>query len=185
MTQLRQTPQDADAFLEWAAEQTTGRFELSRGQVVGMAPERLAHTRVKYDAMIALRRAIAEGGLGCEAIGDGISVRIDDGTVYEPDALVRCGPKAPGDALAVDDPILVVEVVLPSSRGVDTGVKLANYFRVPTVVHYLIVQTETRAVIHHRRDEAGDIATRIVHEGAVSFQPPGFQLDIDELFVSL
>jgi Uma2 family endonuclease len=184
-TQPRPSPLTADAFIEWAAEQPRGRFELARGEIVAMAPERLGHTRVKYEAMIALRNAIAERGLGCEAIGDGVSVRIDDQTVYEPDALVRCGPKAPGEAMQVDDPVVVVEVVSPSSRGVDTGVKLADYLRLPTVRHYLIVQTEARAVIHHRRDDAGAIGTRILTGGALALDPPGLEIEVAGLFATL
>ncbi len=120
--QLRPPRFTSDAFFEWAAAQPKGRFELASGEIVAMAPERLGHTRVKSEALIALRASIASGGLGCEAIGDGISVRIDDVTVYEPDALVRCGPKAPSDVIAVDDPVIVVEVVSPSSRGIDASV---------------------------------------------------------------
>lgn len=184
-TQPRHSRLTADAFMAWAAEQPAGRFELSGGEIVAMAPERLGHTRVKSEALIALRAAIAARGLDCEAIGDGISVRIDDRTVYEPDALVRCGPKAPSDVVALDDPVVLVEVVSPSSRGVDTGVKLADYFRLPTVLHYLIVQTEARAVIHHARDDAGAITTRILHDGALTLDPPGLEVGIAAFFASL
>ena len=138
-----------------------------------MAPERLSHTRAKLDAAMALRAALAAGGLACEAMTDGVSVRIDERTVYEPDALVRCGPRAPGDATGVTDPVIVVEVVSPSSRGADTGAKLAGYFRLPSLRHYLVVNTRTRVVIHRRRDAAGVIGVRILHEGVLSLDPPG------------
>jgi Uma2 family endonuclease len=183
-THPRQTPLTADAFVEWAAAQPQGRFELAGGEIVAMAPERIAHTRVKYEVVFALRNAIAARGLGCEAIGDGVSLRIDDRTVYEPDALVRCGPTAPGEAMQVDDPVIVVEVVSASTRGVDTGVKLADYFRLPTVRHYLVVQTEARTVAHHRRGEAGLFATRILHEGSLVLDPPGIEVAIADLFGS-
>ena len=77
-----------------------------------------------------------------------MSVRVNDRTVYEPDALVRCGPPLPGHAIEIVDPIIVVEVVSPSSREVDRGVKLASYFSLPSVRHYLIVDTDNRVVIH-------------------------------------
>jgi len=175
----------ADAFLEWAAHQPKGRFELSGGEIVAMAPERLGHTRVKSEVLIAFRAAIAASGLNCEAIADGITVRVDDRTVYEPDALVRCGPKAPNDAIELDDPAIVVEVVSPSSRGVDTGVKLAAYFQLPTLRHYLIVQPEARAVVHHRRGDAGDISTFILHDGSLMLDPPGLSVAVADFFATL
>lgn len=174
-----------EAFMEWAADQPRGRYELSGGEIVAMAPERLAHTRLKYEVMIALRTAIADRSLGCEAIGDGISVRIDDHTLYEPDALVRCGPRASGETIDLDDPVIVVEVVSPSSRGIDTGVKLADYFRLPSVRHYLIVQIEARAVIHHRRDGGSAIETRVVHDGTLTLDPPGLEIAVPALFATL
>jgi Uma2 family endonuclease len=96
---------------------------------------------------------------------DGMAVRIDDRTVYEPDALVRCGPPMPGDAIEVVDPTIVVEVVSPSSRGIDRGVKLASYFLLLSVRHYLIVDTDKRVVIHHRRDDEGRIEVEVPPRG--------------------
>ena len=64
----------ADSFIEWAAAEPRGRFELSRGEVAAMAPERLGHTRAKTEALIALRAAIAGRGVLCEVIADGVSM---------------------------------------------------------------------------------------------------------------
>ena len=105
---------------------------------------------------LALREAIGARGLACEAFPDGMAVRVNDDTVYEPDALVRCGPALPGEAVEFDDPVVVVEVVSPSSRGIDRGAKLAGYFSLPSVRHYLILDTDKRLVIHHRRDDEGE-----------------------------
>ena len=58
-----------------------------------------------------LRRAVAEAGLGsCEVFGDGMSVRVEDSD-FEPDAVLRCGHLLPGHALAVPDPLVLVEVL--------------------------------------------------------------------------
>lgn len=71
----------ADAFMAWAMEQPRGRYELASGEVVAMAPERAAHTRAKLETVIALRTAIARSAAACEALTDGMSVRIDYRTV--------------------------------------------------------------------------------------------------------
>ena len=84
MEQPRQTEFTADEFIAWAAEQATGRFELADGVVVAMAPERVGHSLAKVDAMIALRAAIKARGLACEALPDGVSVRIDNGPSTSP-----------------------------------------------------------------------------------------------------
>ena len=111
-----------------------------------------------------------------------MSVRVNDRTVYEPDALVRCGAPLPGDAIEVADPIIVVEVVSPSSRGVDRGVKLASYFSLPSVRHYLIVDTDKRVVIHNGRDAEGQIVVRIVGDGSLTLDPPGLAIEVRDIF---
>ena len=132
----------------------------------------------------ALADAIERAGLACEAFPDGVAVQVSADTVYEPDALVRCGPPLPGDAVKILDPVAVVEVLSPSTRAHDAGAKLDDYFRMPSVRHYLLLNIKNRTVIHHARAaEGGEIATRIAHDGAVRLDPPGIALGVAELFL--
>jgi Uma2 family endonuclease len=185
MEQPKQTEFTADEFIAWAMEQPTGRFELDNGIVIAMAPERANHNLAKLDAAIALRGAIGAQGLPCRVMTDGMAVRIDERTVYEPDALVRCGPPLPGDAIEVVDPTIVVEVVSPSSRGVDRGVKLASYFSLPSVRHYVIVDTERRVVICHHRGDEGRIEVEVLHDGSLTLDPPGLAIEVHDIFADL
>jgi Uma2 family endonuclease len=183
--QPKQTEFTADEFIAWALQQHAGRFELDNGTVVAMAPERASHATAKGNAFVALRAAIGARGLACQAFPDGMSVRIDDRTVYEPDALVRCGPPLAGAAIEANDPVVVVEVVSPSSRGIDRGAKLASYFRLPSLRHYLIVDTESRLVIHHRRGEDGRIEVGILRDGGLELDPPSLTIEVQDIFVGL
>lgn len=180
MTALPKTKMTVDEFLAWA-EDRPGRYELVDGEVYAMSPERARHARAKAAAYVALADAIRRVGIGCEAFPDGMTVRVEESTAYEPDALVRCGPPLPGEAIEVPDPIVVIEVLSPSSSRHDTGAKLAGYFRLPSVRHYLIVDPVRRLVIHHRRAEAV-IETRIVSEGLLRLDPPGIALAVEALF---
>jgi Uma2 family endonuclease len=141
-----------------------------------MAPERAGHARFKHRVCEALWQAIRAAAAPCEAFPDGMSVRVDADTVYQPDALVRCGPTLDDDAVEVRDPLIVVEVVSPLSSRRDSGSKLEGYFRLPSVRHYLIVATRNRAVIHHQRDDAGIITTRVIRDGPIRLDPPGTEL---------
>jgi Uma2 family endonuclease len=174
----------SDEFIAWAMEQPEGcRYELVAGEVVGMAPERSAHALTKANVWRRLIEAVERAALPCEVYPDGMAVEIDATTTYEPDALVRCGPTTPADTVRLNDPIIVVEVLSPSTRARDAGAKLADYFRLPSVRHYLIVRTEDRAIIHHARNEDGTILTRIVREGTLRLDPPG--LVVTGLFPAL
>jgi Uma2 family endonuclease len=171
-----------EEFLDWAMLQPGGRYELMDGEVVAMAPERVGHTRLKARIWRALDDLIRERGLPCEALADGATVVIDEQTTYEPDTVVHCGEPLPDEAVSVPAPLIVVEVLSPRTASRDTGAKLADYFRIPSVRHYLIARTDRRTVIHHRRSEGEAITTRIITAGALDLDPPGITLDLARIY---
>lgn len=171
-----------DEFIAWAMAQPEGRFELVDGTVVAMAPERAAHARLKARVWRAFDDQIRERGLHCEGLPDGMTVKVDEHTAYEPDAQVHCGEALADDVVLVPAPVIVVEVLSPSTATRDTGAKLADYFRVASLRHYLIVRTDRPTVIHHRRGDGDLIETRIVTAGSLDLDPPGIALDLDRIY---
>jgi Uma2 family endonuclease len=177
---------DVDAFLAWARQQP-GRYELADGVVVAMAPQRVRHAEVKFAVQLALRTGIRTAGLPCHMLPDGITVRVDARTCFEPDALVYCGPRLNPDVTEAPAPVIVVEVLSPSTGGIDTTQKLVGYFRVPSVRHYLILDPVRRMVIHHQRgtEDGGAealIETRLASGGFLDLKPPGLTLSVADLF---
>jgi Uma2 family endonuclease len=180
MSEIAPGGQTADDFIAWAMARPEGeRWELAHGEAVAMAPERAAHGRAKLRIAERLSAAVRAAGLPCEVFVDGMAVEVDASTVYEPDVLMRCGPPLPDNAVKLTDPVIVVEVVSPSSRARDSGAKLVDYFRIESLRHYVIVRTEDRTAIHHARNADGHILTRIIHDGKVDF---GTGLVLDGLF---
>tara|TARA_R110002096_G_scaffold61164_4_gene152055 strand:- start:150 stop:782 length:633 start_codon:yes stop_codon:yes gene_type:complete len=158
------------------------KFELHDGHVVAMTPERLIHVDVKSECWLALRNALRPSHPHCRAYIDGLGVRIDETTEYQPDALVRCGDPLSPDTRSITDPIIVVEVLSPSTQSKDLGLKLEHYFQLASVQHYLIVDPDRRRVIHHQRREADDaLLTRILAEGRLRLDPPGIELQVDDI----
>ena len=181
MTVLLKTRMSVEEYLAWA-EGRPGRYELLDGTVYAMTPERAAHAEVKLAIHLALVAGIRARRLPCHVLPDGMTVRIDNSTAYEPDAIVYCGPKLPPSALEVTDPMIVVGGLSPSSQHIDASLKLAGYFCVPSVTHYLIVDPDRPMVIHHARGNANSIITRIVREGALVLAPPGLELALADVY---
>jgi Uma2 family endonuclease len=102
-------------------------YELVAGAVVAMGTERAVHARRKARIWRALSDAVDAAGLPCEALPDGMTVKIDEHTAYEPDALVHCDKALADDAVLVPAPVTVVEVLSPSTTTRDTGTKLARH----------------------------------------------------------
>ncbi|MGC9958029.1 Uma2 family endonuclease [Roseiarcus sp.] len=170
-----------DEFLPWAEGQE-GRWELHDGVPVMMSPERVLHADTKGEAYVALREALRRAGLRCRVHPDGVAIRMSAKATYQPDASVSCGPRVPVDALEINDPIIVVEVLSPSTAAIDHGRKLSGYFSLPSVEHYLILDPERRVVTHHKRGQGDAIETRVLSEGAVKLDPPGFEVAVEALF---
>lgn len=185
MTALHKNRMTADEFLVWAAarqgERQDARLELIDGEVVAMAPERVRHLEAKASVYGALAAAIRRIGASCFVLPDGASVRIDGWTVFEPDALVYCGERLGGDEVIVPNPLIVVEVLSPSTAYNDLGRKLTSYFMLPSVQHYLIIDPERRVIIHHARGAGEMIMTRIVSHGTVKLDPPGLEMTMADL----
>jgi Uma2 family endonuclease len=103
---------------------------------------------------------------------DGVSVIIDDQTIYEPDASVVCDSQIDLDATAIEKPLLVVEVTSPSSEKIDSSVKLADYLSLPSIAHVLIVDPVRKLVFHHARGDDADALTRILRDDDRIFLQP-------------
>ena len=106
---------------------------------------------------------------------------IDDTHVRLPDAAVQ---RAPVDrrSMVLTAPVILVEVVSPSSGSRDENFKLVEYFSLASVEHYLVLYPEQRIVVHHRRNPAGSsLTTRILNSGQIDFTPPGFSVGVEDL----
>jgi Uma2 family endonuclease len=180
MAGLPKTNMTVDEFLAWS-EHRDERWELFEGVPAAMAPERIEHTEIKFTAATALAGAIRRAKIPCQALPDGATIRISKRTAYKPDALVRCGPRLPRGSLEVPDPVVVLEVLSPSSAARDYGEKVDGYFSVPSIQHYLILAPDQRKVVHCRRGRGDVIERRLVSSGAIHLDPPGLEVDVEAM----
>jgi Uma2 family endonuclease len=182
MNQQLPVKMSVDQFLVWSEAQAEGRYELVRGRVIMMAPERVRHVRTKGRVFRALEDAVVGSKFKCHVFTDGIGVRITPDDLREPDASIQVGGEIADDAMELSAPSILIEVLSPSSEYSDTGEKLEEYFSIASVKHYLIVNPERHSVIHHRRAEGGHIDTVVLKQGRVEFEPYDFGVDISAFF---
>ncbi|GGD25872.1 Uma2 family endonuclease [Aureimonas glaciei] len=184
-TPARADRMTAEDFFAWAEIWGEGeRYELVNGLAYRLQSETISHAETKLAVVIALGDAIRMAGVECRAFPEGVSVRVSDRSVREPDALVHCGPYD-SDKMFAPNPVVVVEVISPSSVKTDVDRKLIDYFSVPSILHYLIVYGDDGRVVHHFRSAAGAaIETRILGRDAVlDLSPPGLRVAAADFFV--
>ena len=175
---LPRTRMNVDEFLAWSARQPDDRYELVDGKIIAMTRDSVRHNRTKFAAARALDDAVRAAGLPCSVFVDGVGVRINERTLRIPDVMVHCGADPDPDALIIESPLIVVEVVSPSSKGDDIETKVIDYFSVASIRHYLIIYSEQRVMIHHRRNDGDSIDIRILRDGEISLAPPGITVPV-------
>lgn len=138
---LTPTGMTLQEYLDWESTQQE-KHEYVGGQIYAMTGARLNHNRIALNAVTSLRQALR--GRPCEAFMSDVKLQIDAAQAfYYPDVIVTCDPRdlTDGRALAVQHPWLVVEVLSEGTAAVDRGRKFEDYRLVPTLTHYLLVET--------------------------------------------
>ncbi len=176
-TPIRMT---VDDFLAWVPTQD-GRWELIDGRPFKMPSETFDHIDVKAFVWLMFQELV-EGNAGLHVLGDGATVRIDDLNANEPDALIYAGPKRAGKSIELSDPLIVVEVDSPTSGRRDRIRKRQDYFSLPSVEHYLVVDPDDRTVTHFNRANWQGEGVQRTEAETVGLAPPGIILQVRRCF---
>jgi Uma2 family endonuclease len=144
---------DFDAFIAAYGEKDV-RYEMYDGEVFAMSGGSENHSLVSGNAFVAIRQRAKPRG--CTTHGPDLYVRRqeDKTSAMSPDAYVHCGPPLPRGQRFAGDPVVIVEVLSPSTMIFDRSTKLQRYFKFDTVQHVLIhYQDEYRAEMWTRPPE--------------------------------
>jgi Uma2 family endonuclease len=153
-------------FLAWD-DGTDRRYELIDGVPVAMAPPAEAHGAIVMNLGRALGSQLRPP---CRVIGEaGILLPDRDDTWYQADLAITCTPPEPGRS-HVADPLLIAEVLSPSTALHDRGRKLVDYCRLPSVREILLVSSTERAVQYWRRDGSRWLVEDLIGEASLALE---------------
>ncbi|MBH0619558.1 Uma2 family endonuclease, partial [Salmonella enterica] len=143
------TVADYETFVEGRRDDEL--FELIRGRIVMMTNPSEDHGQITANLFAPLKAAM--DAAGCRVYAGGMRVQRSedrDGDMAAiPDIVVRCGPRR--DRNFVTDPLVVVEVLSPSTMHLDRGAKFEFYRSLPTLRHIVFVYQRQVRVEHFRR----------------------------------
>ena len=140
-----------DQFFDWAEVQEA-RYEFDGLQPVAMTLGNLDHNQIAINIHVALRRRL--GGTGCRPHGMDAGVATVGDTVRYPDGVVTCSA-ANGLSRLVPNPVVVFEVISPTSGHIDRIVKLREYASVDSIRRYVIIESSSIGLTVHERQAAG------------------------------
>jgi Uma2 family endonuclease len=181
---LKQKPRyNVSAFVEYIRPfPNHERWELLDGEPLLMAPPNERHQRVVMNILRNVDRMARERG--CNTI-PGLGTLNDEIDDYAPipDVVVRCGPPVSGGYIT--DPVLVAEVLSPSTAANDRGRKLEFYQTITSLKTILLVYPNERRVEHWTRTGNGWVDGIAQGDGVVPLDGVGGEMTLAEVYEGL
>jgi Uma2 family endonuclease len=126
-----------DEFLNWD-DGTDTRHELADGVIRAMAPPSGAHSAIVANTVVLLDTAL-RGRKPCRPLAEA-GIRSDNMVMCQADLAVTRLPIA----REIQNPVLIVEILSPSTRTHNLGRKLIDYKSLPSVEDIWMLDSERR-----------------------------------------
>lgn len=180
---LPHTPFTAADYLAWEATQDQ-RSEFIDGEVFAMAGGTLAHNNATLATGATLRQHLK--GSPCRAFVSDVKVNVQaSNSLFYPDVVVACQPGdlANAQAQTLTEPILIAEVLSPSTAAFDRGGKFAHYRLLDSLQEYVLIDTDTPQVEVFRRNAANrwELYPSTGLDAAVELASVGWQGTVGDL----
>ena len=165
--------------------QSPVRHEYIAGEIFAMTGASVRHNIIALNLATALRTHLR--GSPCRALMEGVKLYLKkERSYFYPDVMVTCESRLlelDAQMQIVDSPTLIIEVLSPSTEGIDRREKLRAYRTLPSLKEYALVsQDECKLELYRRRGDIGwDIIT-FEPGDAVEFASVELQMPIADVY---
>ena len=162
------------------------RHEYIFGRVQAMSGASDRHNEIALDVASAIKSGIKGGACRTYLLDMKVEVTLEEGSCfYYPDVFVTCSGTDAGSPLIKREPVLVIEVLSPSTWRVDVGEKLRHYTRIPSVNEVLLIAQEWPEVIVHRRGNQWRPESFTQSSDKISLDSIGMEIALSEVYASV
>lgn len=166
-----------EAFLDWESLQEL-KYEFDGFQPVAMTGGSAEHAAIQGNLMFAIGARLLGGP--CRMYGSDLKIAVA-GSIRYPDAFVVCTP-VPRGAQVVSDPVIVFEILSPSTMSVDLFEKNREYRATPSIQRYVILeQARPAATVYSRAGELW-VADFLAGEGELALPEIGVTVPLAALY---
>lgn len=177
---LRQT-MTLEQFLRWEGRQEL-RYEFDGFRPVAMTGGTEAHSLIQVALLSAL--ALRLRGKPCRVHGSHLKLRLERSIRY-PDAFITCAPLSP-TATAVTEPVVVFEIMSPSTTETDLVAKNSEYRAAASVQRYVILeQTHCAALMFSRQGDLWAADPLIGPDALLDMPEIGVSLPLGEIYAEI
>jgi Uma2 family endonuclease len=158
------------------------KHEYRRGQVYAMVGAKKPHIVIAGNLITLLNNHLDD--TPCIVLNSDIKVRLEEADCYYyPDVAVTCDER---DTNSTEDfilyPILVIEVLSPSTAAFDRGEKFADYQTSPSLREYVLIN-QSQMGVECFRIESGNWVSQTYEQGSeVEFASIDFRCDIASIY---
>ncbi len=142
-------------FLEMENE-ATEKHEYYKGEVFAMSGAGARHNIISVNLIASLVTALK--GKGCRPYGSDMRIHIPENTLFTyPDISIICGEVQTirEDKNTATQPTVIIEILSPSTKNYDRGVKFMLYRAILVLKDYLLVDSESIHVEHFAINKDG------------------------------
>ena len=171
---------DKQAFLAWVQTQEE-RHELDRGRVLMMTGGSRAHWQITFNLAKALDVRLPPDKY---AVLPEFGVDLEVGSIRFPAVVVDVADEHPRD-LTATAPVLIAEILSPSSERIDLGDKAAEYLGLPSLLVYIVLAQDEAKIWVWTRGAAGFPAGPAVFDNAddvVAIEALGVEIPLHEVY---
>lgn len=146
-------PLGVEEFLDWDSGDDR-RYELVDGVPVALAAPRPEHQILAGSFARYLSEALDERPPCTVRVEPAIEILGRDDACHVADLAVTCRPHRPGERMT-PEPILIVEILSPTTENRDRKTKLPDYRAIPSVEEIVLLDSQQLYCEVHRRLEDG------------------------------
>jgi len=140
-----------EEYLAWEPGEDM-RYEYVYGEVLAITGGTPRHNAIALNFYSSLRQHLRSRN--CIAFVSDVKLQLDFQNIYYyPDIIVTCHPQDINAAKFIQNPILITEVLSPSTAAKDRGEKFLHYLKIPTLREYILIDSDKISVERYCRGE--------------------------------
>ncbi|WP_149535666.1 Uma2 family endonuclease [Siccirubricoccus phaeus] len=170
-------PMGLAEFLAWEERQEQ-KWEYDGFAPVATVGVTVAQAVIRRNLTTALHTRLR--GTPCRFYGPELKVQVA-GSIRYPDGFVACSPAAANDRV-IHDPVVLFEILSPSTQAMDRIVKAREYRDTPSAMRYVMLEQDRPAATIHAREGDRWVVSILVAGETLELPELGLSLPLDELY---
>ena len=133
------------------------KHEYFKGEIFAMAGAGARHNVIFSNFFISV--GIQLKGKPCKPYGSDLRIHIPENSLFTyPDISIICGEIIPSkvDADTAVQPTVIIEILSPSTRNYDQGIKFRLYREIPTLKEFITIDSESIGIEAYRINSQGN-----------------------------